>query len=97
MFSFHSVAVVQSLSCVWLLVTPWTAAGQISLSFTVSWNLLKLMSIEPVMPSTDTSCLQSFRCIDRPHCSTWNSYILTTEFASIIEKKNAMEKIDTIF
>ena len=42
---------VQSLSCVWLFVTPWTAALQASLSFTVSWNLLKFISIESVMPS----------------------------------------------
>ena len=32
-------------------MTPWTAAHQASLSFTISWNLLKLMSIESVMPS----------------------------------------------
>ena len=32
-------------------VTPWTAASRASLSFTTSWNLLKLMSIESVMPS----------------------------------------------
>ena len=31
--------------------TPWTAACQASLFFTISWSLLKLMSIEPVMPS----------------------------------------------
>ena len=37
--------VVQSLSCVWLFVTPWTAACQASLSFTIFWSLLKLMSI----------------------------------------------------
>ena len=42
---------VQSLSRVQLFVTPWTAACQASLSFTSSWNLLKLMSIELVMPS----------------------------------------------
>ena len=42
---------VQSLSCVWLFVTPWTAARQASLSITNSWILLKLMSIELVMPS----------------------------------------------
>ena len=42
---------VQSLSCVWLFVTPWTAAWQASLSITNSWSLLKLMSIELVMPS----------------------------------------------
>ena len=32
-------------------MTPWTAACQVSLSFTNSWNLLKLMSVESVMPS----------------------------------------------
>ena len=36
---------------VWLFVTPWTAACQASLSITNSWSLLKLMSIESVMPS----------------------------------------------
>ena len=42
---------VQSLSHVWLFVTPWTAACQASLSITNSWSLLKLMSTELVMPS----------------------------------------------
>ena len=42
---------VQSLSCVWLFVTPWTAACQATLPITNSWNLLKLMSIESVMLS----------------------------------------------
>ena len=42
---------VQSLSHVLLFVTPWTEAGQASLSITSSWSLLKLMSIESVMPS----------------------------------------------
>ena len=42
---------VQSLSCVWLLATPWTAAGQASLSITNSWSPPKPMSIESVMPS----------------------------------------------
>ena len=44
---------VQSLSCVWLFVTPWTTACQASLSITNSWSLLKLMSIESVMPSNN--------------------------------------------
>ena len=43
--------VVHSLSRVCLLATPWTAAHQASLSFTIFWNLLKLMSIELMMPS----------------------------------------------
>ena len=42
---------VQSLSCVQLFVTPWTAAGQAALSITNSRSLLKLMSIVSVMPS----------------------------------------------
>ena len=42
---------VQSLSCVQLFVTPWTAAGQASLSITNSQSLPKLMFIESVMPS----------------------------------------------
>ena len=41
--------VVQSLSCVQLFAIPWTAARQASLSFTISWSFLKLMSIESVM------------------------------------------------
>ena len=43
--------VVQPLSCVQLFVTPWTAAHQASLSFTISRSLLKLMSIKSMMPS----------------------------------------------
>ena len=43
--------VVQSLSRVRLFATPWTAACQASLSITNSQSLLKLMSIESVMPS----------------------------------------------
>ena len=42
---------VQSLSRVWLFVTPWTTAHQASLSLTISRSLLKLMSIKSVMPS----------------------------------------------
>ena len=42
---------VQSLSHVWLFVTPWTAAHQASISISNSWSLFKLMSIESVMPS----------------------------------------------
>ena len=42
---------VQSLSRVQLFAAPWTAARQASLSFTISESLLKLVSIESVMPS----------------------------------------------
>ena len=53
--TFHSsldfVVIVHSLRCVQLFATPRPAARQVSLSFTISWSLLKLMSIESVMPS----------------------------------------------
>ena len=42
---------VQSLSCIRLFATPWTAARQASLSITNSRSIFKLMSIESVMPS----------------------------------------------
>ena len=58
---------VQLLSRVWLFETPWTAALQASLSFTISWSLLRFMSIELVMLSNHLIlcrplhfCLQSF-------------------------------------
>ena len=67
----HDIAVhfssVQSLSHVWCFATQWTAARQASLSITNSWSLLRLMSIELVMPSNHlilchpfSSCPQSF-------------------------------------
>ena len=42
---------VQSLSRVWLFATPWTPASQASMSITISWSLLKLMSIKSVILS----------------------------------------------
>ena len=46
-----ALVAVQSLSCVQPLATPWSAARQVSLSFTFSWSLLKFMPIVSVMPS----------------------------------------------
>ena len=43
--------VVQLLSCVQLFATPWTAACQASLSFTISWSLLRIMSVDSEIPS----------------------------------------------
>ena len=64
------VVVVQLLSHVQLFVTPWIAICQASPSFTISWSLIKFMSIESVMLSISSSaapfyCLQSFPV--RPH------------------------------
>ena len=64
---FGFVVAVQSLSHVRLFVTPWPAAFQAPLFFTVSWSLLRFMSIESVMLSNHlisavlfSFCLQSF-------------------------------------
>ena len=53
MYTQTHISSVQSLSRVWLFATPLTAACQASLSITNSWSLLKLMSIESVMPSNN--------------------------------------------
>ena len=50
-FLLVSFSWVQSLSCIWFFATLWIAARQASLSLTNSWSLLKLASIESVMPS----------------------------------------------
>ena len=47
------VVVIKSLSSVWLFAASWTAAHQTSRSFTISWSLLKLISIELVILSNN--------------------------------------------
>ena len=64
--------VVQSLSRVWLFAMPlWTAAHQASLSFTISWSLLKLMSIKSVTPSTISSSVVPFSCCLQSFPASW--------------------------
>ena len=47
------MVVAQSLSRIQLFAAPWTAAPQASLSFIITWSLLKFMSFESVMPSNN--------------------------------------------
>ena len=75
------VVIFQSQSHVWLFVTPRIAAHQASLSFTISWSLLRFMFIESVMPSNHLLlchplllCLQSF--------SASESFLMSQLFAS---------------
>ena len=82
----HWFSSVQSLSCVRLFETPWTAARQASLSITNSQSLLKLMSIESMMPSNHLilcslllllpSIFPSFRLFSNEsvHCIRWPKY-----------------------
>ena len=60
--------VVQSVNSVRHFVTPWTAAHQTLLSFTISWSLLRLKSIESIMPSN--------------HCIICHPLLLTSIFSS---------------
>ena len=57
---FCFVVVVQSVSCVWLFVTPWTAVCQASLSFTISQSVLKFMSIESAIQLSSSNQLLDF-------------------------------------
>ena len=79
----YMFSTVQSLSCVWLSETPWTAACQASLFITNSQSLLKLLSIKSVLPSNHlilcrpirfSSSLQSF--------PAWGSFPMSQFFAS---------------
>ena len=58
--NFCRIVVARSLSRVWLSVTPWTTAHQVSSFFTVSWSLLRFMSIESVMHPTISSFVAPF-------------------------------------
>ena len=81
--------VVQSLSHVPLFATPWTAACQASLSLTISWSLLKLMSIESVMLSNHLilchplllmpSIFPSIRVFD----TRWTSFLIDAKRANL--------------
>ena len=72
---------MKSLSHLGLFVTPWTAARQASLSITNAWSLLKLMSIELVMPSNHLMlCIYILPSV----------YIYTVEYYSAMKKNEIM-------
>ena len=81
------IVVLQSLSCVQIFVTPWTAAFQASLSFTIFWSLLKLMlpNISSSVISL-SSCLQSFSAshlAKGAHTSEFSPGLWPPEFLSL--------------
>ena len=65
---WHPIVAVKSLSHIQLFVTPWTAACQGSLSFTISLSFLKLMSVEPVTPSNHLIIYHSFLLLPSIFC-----------------------------
>ena len=89
--------VVQLFGCVQFFVTPWTAAHQASLSFTVSRTLLKLMSIELVMPSNHVNYLHAV--IQYPAItSTWyHSVFSIFTFSKAINKSLSLPLFPCLF
>ena len=85
---YNSMYIVDhSLSHVWLFVTPWTAAHQAPLSLTVSWSLLKLMSIELMMPSNQLifCCLLRLPSIFSQHQDLFQCVSFSHQVAKVLE------------
>ena len=78
---------VQSLSHIWLFVTAWIAARQASMSITNSQSLLKLTSIELVMPSSDLILCLPFSTAPNPsqHQSLFQWVNSSHEVAKVLE------------
>ena len=83
-------AVVQLLSRVQLFATPWTAACQAPLSFTVSQSLLKIMSIELVVLSSHLILCCSFSFCSQSFPISW-SFLISWFFASGGQSTGALE------
>ena len=73
-------ASVQSLGCIWLFATPWTATRQASLSSTNSQSLLKLMPIESWCHPSISSSVIPFSCLRSFPAS--GSFLMSQFFAS---------------
>ena len=80
-------SVVQSPSWVWPFVTTWTAAGQISLSFTISWSLLRFMFIELMMLSNHLIFCHPLLLLPSifPSISLFQSVMGSSQVAKVLE------------
>ena len=85
------ISLVQSLSRVWFFATPWTAARQASLSITNSRSLLKLMSIESVMPSNHLIlCCPILLCLNLPqHQGLFKWVSSSPQMAKLVDLTNS--------
>ena len=92
------LVVVQSLSHVQLFATPWTTACQASLSFTISQSLLKLMSIEPMMPSNHLVLCHPFSSSVFPSIRVFsNESALHHQVAKVLELQLQHQSFQWIF
>ena len=86
------------LSHVWLFATPWTAAHQASLSFTISWSLPKLMSIEYVMPSSHFILCHSLPALSlSQHQSLFQWINSSHQVAKVLELQHQHQSFQWIF
>ena len=75
------IIVVQSLSCVWLFVTPWSAASQASLSFTISWSCSNSCPLSQwCRPTISSSVVPFSSCL--PSFTASESFLMSQFFAS---------------
>ena len=93
------VAVVQLLSHVRLFASPWTAALQASLTFTISQSLLKLMYIESVMPSNHLiSVILFFSCPEYfPASRSFQWVVSSHQVAKVLELQLQHQSFQWIF
>ena len=94
---------IQSLSCVWFFATSWTAASQASLFFTLSQSLLKLMSIESMIPSHHLilchpllllpSIFPSIRVIRRDGTKSWFSRHQSSFYYPVIVRRAELARL----
>ena len=91
-----SVVVLQTLSCVLLFVTPWTAAARLPCpSLTVSWSLLKLLSIVSVMPSSHLILCHPLLLLPSifPRIRVFQWVVSSYQTAKVLELYSASEAI----
>ena len=84
---YYYFSSVQSLSCIWLFVTPWIAARQASLSITNSQSSLRLTSIDSVMPSSHLILCRSLLLLPTipPSISLFQWVNSSHEVANVLE------------
>jgi len=88
--------VVQALSHVWLFATPWTAAHQASLSFTISQSLFTLMSTESVMPSNHLILCHPFLLLSQ-HQGLFQQVSSSHQMAKVLEFQHQHQSFQWIF
>ena len=82
----QSVVAVQLLSRVRLFATPWTAACQASLSFTISWSLLRLMSVESLMLSNHLILCHPLLLLQCNPPQTWSSFLFSLSQSHLLQE-----------